>query len=233
MSLVHYLDRDPKKDDRPALPTPREMIAYLNTHIIGQDQAKRDLAEAFYCHYIDLSARDEMIESGKLLRDSYRVYGSANTLMIGPTGCGKTEIVERLAEFADVPFSAHSAATMVPNGIVGESTDDMFYAPYVTCGREIGPVERSMVFIDEIDKMAVRRGDGQNNHPYGGSVQKALLRIVEGTRITLALEGTASGPKGLINTGRMFFVAGELSREFSRSSKSASSALRGPGSGLL
>ena len=95
--------------------TPKEIVAELDKYIIGQDEAKKSVAIALRNRYRRSLLPDEMREE----------ITPKNILMMGPTGCGKTEIARRLAKLMDAPFVKVEATKFTEVGYVGRDVDSM------------------------------------------------------------------------------------------------------------
>ena len=118
--------------------TPKAIVAALNEHIVGQDDAKRAVAVA-------LRNRWRRQQLSPELRDEVT---PKNILMIGPTGCGKTEISRRLAKLADAPFVKVEATKFTEVGYVGRDVEQI--------ARDL--VEESVRLERERRRDAVRKG---------------------------------------------------------------------------
>src|SRR5687767_10641842 len=139
----------PRTDERP-LPTPREIFAHLDRHVIGQDRAKRTVAIAAYNHL--KRCLQPTVEGKRLLRKS-------NVLLMGPTGSGKTHIARTLAELLDVPFTVTDATEYTEAGYYGKDVEVMIGELLYRADQNVERAQRGIVFIDEIDKIA-RRSPG-------------------------------------------------------------------------
>lgn len=95
--------------------TPREIVGELDKYIIGQDEAKKSVAIALRNRYRRSLLSEEMREE----------ITPKNILMMGPTGCGKTEIARRLAKLMDAPFVKVEATKFTEVGYVGRDVDSM------------------------------------------------------------------------------------------------------------
>ena len=95
--------------------TPKQIVAEFDKYIIGQDEAKKSVAIALRNRYRRSLLPDEMREE----------ITPKNILMMGPTGCGKTEIARRLAKLMDAPFVKVEATKFTEVGYVGRDVDSM------------------------------------------------------------------------------------------------------------
>lgn len=160
------------------LPTPSEIVAWLDRAVIGQDRAKRALAVATYGHYLGQAARAEY---GSVSNP----FGKRHTLLLGPTGTGKSYLVMLLAQRLGVPFSFTNAKSLVEAGYVGHQVDSILRNLYLRAGSDVKKAQRGIVFIDEIDKL---RADFSGDRDVSGEgVQNSLLTMLDGRPIAVNL----------------------------------------------
>ncbi|MGV9308749.1 ATP-dependent Clp protease ATP-binding subunit ClpX [Nonomuraea sp. NPDC003727] len=191
----------------PRPPKPREIHAFLDQYVIGQDRAKRTLAVAVYNHYKRVNTRSR--QGG---RDGRVELGKSNILLIGPTGCGKTHLVHTLARMLDVPFATADATALTEAGYVGEDVETILAKLLHAAGNDVRKAERGIVYIDEIDKITRRSEHASLTRDVSGEgVQQALLKILEGTVVSVPpLTGRKHPQEEYVrmDTTDVLFVAG-------------------------
>ena len=173
------------------LPTPREMVDYLNRFVCRQERAKRDISVAVYNHYLSQAWFDCKGHN----------LGHHHILVLGPTGVGKTYIIKKLAEFLGVPIQFASATGLVEAGYKGDSVESIIQGLLDCADGDVDVAEKGIVFIDEIDKI---RGEdnGGTRDVSGEGVQNALLTMLDG-RISDGMEGYKHPP---VDTSRLLFI---------------------------
>ncbi|MBU1221783.1 ATP-dependent Clp protease ATP-binding subunit ClpX [Myxococcota bacterium] len=184
---------------------PKIIFDELEKYIIGQARAKQVLSVAVYNHYKRLDSRKRGASKKVELT-------KGNILLIGPTGTGKTLLVETLAKKLDVPLAIGDATTLTEAGYVGEDVESIIKNLYRAAGNDIDKTSRGIVFIDEIDKIAKRgTGSGSGRDVSGEGVQQALLKLLEGKSVTIQPDNSkirSSNPVQIDTTDILFILSG-------------------------
>jgi len=187
------------------LPLPREIKAYLDEYVIGQELAKKTLAVAVYNHYKRITHKCKVDEKEIDLEKS-------NVLLMGPTGSGKTLLAKTLAQKLKVPFAIADATTLTEAGYVGEDVENILLKLIQAAGNSIAAAERGIIYIDEIDKIG-RKGENISitRDVSGEGVQQALLKIIEGSIASVPPQGGRKHPNQemlKIDTSNILVICG-------------------------
>lgn len=199
-----------KGADAPAriekLQKPKEIKAFLDQYVIGQDRAKKLLSVAVYNHYkrINHNLADKADDGVDLEK--------SNILLVGPTGTGKTLLAKSIAKLLQVPFTIVDATVLTQAGYVGEDVESLLSRLLQEADYDLAKAERGIVFIDEIDKIA-RKSDNPSitRDVSGEGVQQGLLKLLEGTVVNVPPKGGRKHPDQnytQVDTKNILFICG-------------------------
>jgi len=191
--------------------TPRAIVADLDQYVIGQERAKRDVAVGLYDHHRIHQSDISDAEAGETPEVDLE---KSNILLVGPSGSGKTLLARTLARSLGVPFASADATSLSPTGYTGNDVESILTAAYIDAGEDLEWAGRSVIFLDEIDKIARKSQANPSitRDVSGESVQHALLKLIEGTLAQLPLGASGrkhpDAPPEYIDTSKILFIGG-------------------------
>jgi len=179
-------------------PIPVKIKKELDKYVVGQEEAKEVLSVAIYNHFKRINNKSEI------------VIKKSNVMLVGPTGCGKTMLVETLSHILKVPFAVGDATSITEAGFIGGCVEDILIRLYRNAGEQKQLAERGIIYLDEVDKIAKKESVSGRRDVAGEGVQQALLRILEEGTVKLNYDGRQHGiPMNLeLNTSNILFILG-------------------------
>ena len=182
------------------IPPPHRIKAMLDEYVIGQERAKKVMSVAVYNHYKRVFApQDGNIEIEK-----------SNMLMIGPTGSGKTYLVQTLARLLDVPLAITDATSLTEAGYIGDDIESVVSKLLAAADNDVERAEHGIIFIDEIDKIAKKKNTNQRDVS-GEAVQQGMLKLLEGSDIEVPVGANSKNamvPMTTVDTKNILFICG-------------------------
>lgn len=176
------------------IPAPKEIMAYLNERVIGQEDAKKRLSVAVHNHYKRVFSN--LCGLGNDSEFSDVEIDKSNILMLGNTGTGKTFLIQNIAKMLGVPCHIHDCTKLTEAGYVGEDVENILTGLLMACDYDIERAQVGIVCLDEIDKLA-KKGENMSivRDVSGEGVQQSLLKIVEGSVVGVMPQGGRKHPE--------------------------------------
>lgn len=182
------------------IPAPHKIKASLDEYVIGQEHAKKVISVAVYNHYKRVFAGQE---------DGVEIEKS-NMLLIGPTGSGKTYLVQTLARLLDVPLAITDATSLTEAGYIGDDIESVVSKLLAVADNDVDKAAHGIIFIDEIDKIAKKKNTNQRDVS-GEAVQQGMLKLLEGSDIEVPVGANSKNamvPLTTVNTRNILFICG-------------------------
>lgn len=208
-----------EKFDMKKVPAPHILKGRLDQYVIGQEHAKKVLSVAVYNHYKRI-AEEQKIQKREEDQKNLKIpdpneadpveIEKSNILMIGPTGSGKTYLVQTLARMLDVPLAITDATSLTEAGYIGDDIESVVSKLLAAAGNNVEKAEHGIIFVDEIDKIAKKRNTNQRDVS-GEAVQQGMLKLLEGSEVEVPVGATSKNamvPMKMVNTKNILFIVG-------------------------
>lgn len=148
----------------------KKILQYLDSFVVGQEEAKRGIAVEMLCHSYRIEKKDN------------EFLPKNNILLIGPTGSGKTLLMKTISKYMNLPCIIADMTKFTQAGYVGDDVENILLRVVAAADGDIPLAEKGIVFLDEIDKLAKRPGEVIKD-VNGEGVQQALLKLMEGSKV--------------------------------------------------
>ncbi len=195
---------------------PHKIKKQLDEYVIGQERAKKIISVGVYNHYKRVIGEQRLQEAAKKDREADPnavmpvEIQKSNMLMIGPTGSGKTYLVQTLARLLDVPLAITDATSLTEAGYIGDDIESVVSKLLAAADNDVERAEHGIIFVDEIDKIAKKKNTNQRDVS-GEAVQQGMLKLLEGAEIEVPVGATSKNamvPLKTINTKNILFICG-------------------------
>lgn len=195
------------------MPTPKQLYAYLNDYVIGQEEAKKTLSVAIYNHFkrfmINVYGAAKDVKAYEQFKDV--TIEKSNILMLGESGSGKTYMIKTLCKFLNIPCYIADCNTLSETGYVGDDVENVLVGLLKDCNYNVEQAQCGVAVLDEADKLS-RKGENVSiTRDVGGEgVQQNLLKLVEGGIVSVPPNGGRKHPEQQcidIDTTNILFIA--------------------------
>ena len=184
------------------VPPPHKIKASLDEYVIGQEHAKKVISVGVYNQYKRVLSVDNGADGVEIAK--------SNMLMIGPTGSGKTYLVQTLAKLLDVPLAITDATSLTEAGYIGDDIESVVSKLLAAADNDVERAEHGIIFIDEIDKIAKKKNTNQRDVS-GEAVQQGMLKLLEGSDVEVPVGANSKNamvPLTTVNTSNILFICG-------------------------
>ena len=180
------------------VPPPHKIKEKLDEYVIGQEHAKKVISVGVYNHYKRVLSAEQ--KNGEV------EIAKSNMLMIGPTGSGKTYLVQTLAKLLDVPLAITDATSLTEAGYIGDDIESVVSKLLAAADNDVERAEHGIIFIDEIDKIAKKKNTNQRDVS-GEAVQQGMLKLLEGSDVEVPVGANSKNamvPLTTVNTSNIY-----------------------------